>query len=201
MQHVDRRSALRWLALPVAAGVLTACGKQPAAFKGTDITGSGLGMTVALTDHTGRRRTLADFRGKVVAVFFGYTHCPDVCPTTLGDLKVARQQLGAEDAQQVQVLFVTVDPERDTQQALSQYVPAFDASFLGLRGTPEELKTLAGQMKFFYARANQTGSDYTMDHQAAVYLFDRQGRIRVLETNVAGPATLVEDMRKLLRES
>ncbi|MCW3480144.1 SCO family protein [Neisseriaceae bacterium JH1-16] len=189
MRRTDRRTALRYLTLPFAAGLLAACGKQAVDFNGTDISTSSLTMNVALTDHTGRRRTLADFRGKVVALYLGYTHCPDVCPATMGELKLAKQ---------VQVLFVTVDPERDTQQVLDHFVSAFDPRFLGLRGPPDELKALAGQLKVFYERTGQANGDYAMMHYDGVFLFDRQGHIRVIERSGIGSAALAADMRQLV---
>lgn len=200
MPFIDRRSVLRYLTLTLAAGFLVGCGRRPAAFNGTDITASSLTMNVTLTDHTGRRRALADFRGKVVAMFLGYTHCPDVCPTTMGELKLALQRLG-QDAGQVQVLFVTVDPERDTQQELARFITAFDPRFLGLRGTQDETQALARQMKVFFQRENQAGKDYAMTHYAGVFLFDRQGHIRILERSGTGVDALAEDMRLLLEEA
>lgn len=200
MPFIDRRSALRYLTITLTAGLLAACGRRPAAFNGTDISNSTLSMKVALTDHTGRRRSLADFRGKVVALFLGYTHCPDVCPATMGELKLAMQKLG-QDAGQVQVLFVTVDPERDTQQALARFVSAFDPRFIGLRGTEDETQALAGQMKVFFQRENQAGKDYTMMHYDGVFLFDRQGHIRVLERSGTGAEALAADMRLLMEEA
>lgn len=195
--HRGRRVTLRYLTLPLVAGLVAACGHR-ANFKGTDISASPLSMRVALTDHTGRRRTLADFRGKVVAVFLGYTHCPDVCPTTMARLELVMQQLGKE-ADQVQVLFVTVDPEHDTPQVLAHWVTAFDPRFLGLRGTPAELKTLASQLKVYYGRTGQAGDDSIM-HNGNVFLFDRRGAIRVLEYTDADAGTLKHDIRQLLQE-
>jgi len=165
-----------------------------------DISESPLTMNVTLTDQTGRCRTLSDFRGKVVALFFGYTHCPDECPTTLGKLRLALRQLGPEAAR-VQVLFVTVDPERDTPAVLAAYLSTFDPSFLGLRGSQAELKTLIGQMKIVSERSDQEGDGYTLAHSANVFLFDRTGHIRVLEAKAADSAALVADLRQLLRES
>ncbi|MDE2289934.1 MAG: SCO family protein [Burkholderiales bacterium] len=191
-----RRAALRYLAFPLVAGLLAACSRKPV-FKGTDISGSSLTMTVALTDDTGRRRTLADFRGKVVAVFLGYTRCPDVCPTTMGELKLAMQQLG-QQADLVQVLFVTVDPEHDTLPVLARWVTGFDPRFLGLRGTQEELKALASQLKVYYGRTGKTGDDIM--HNGNVFLFDRHGAIRVLEEMGANSTTLAADIRELLKE-
>ncbi|MDR9824823.1 SCO family protein, partial [Vibrio sp. FNV 38] len=138
-----------------------------------DITGSkSFGTDFSLTDHTGKRRTLEDFRGKVVVMFFGYTHCPDVCPTTLAELRAVMDTLG-KDADRVQVLFVTVDPERDTQDLLAKYVPAFDPRFIGLRPANEtELKKVASDFKVFYSKVPGSSPDnYTMDHTAGSYMF------------------------------
>lgn len=191
----QRRVALRYLAIPFAVGLLAAC-SRPVAFKGTDISGSPLTMSVTLTDQNGRRRTLADFRGKVVAVFLGYTHCPDVCPATMGELKLAMRQLG-QAADQVQVLFVSVDPKRDTPQVLARWVTGFDPRFLGLRGTPDELHTLASQLKVFYGPAQQPSSGEIM-HNGNVFLFDRHGHIRVLEQAGVDARTLATDIGLLL---
>ena len=190
-----RRTALRYLSLVPAAMLLVACSRTPD-FKGLDISASPLTMTVTMTDHTGRRRSLADFRGKVVAVFFGYTHCPDVCPTTMAELGRAMQQLG-KDAGQVQVLFVTVDPEHDTLPVLRQWVSAFDPRFLGLRGTPEELKTATSQMKVFGGRSGEP-SDNTIMHNGNVFLFHTKGAVRVLEQTGTDATTLAADIRQLL---
>ncbi len=195
--RADRRAALRYLTLPLVAGLLAACSRKPV-FKGVDISGSPLTMTATLTDDTGRRRTLADFRGHVVAVFLGYTHCPDVCPTTMGELKLAMQQLG-QQADQVQVLFVTVDPEHDTPPVLARWVRGFDPRFLGLRGTPDELKALASQLKVYYGRSGKAGDDIM--HNGNVFLFDRHGAIRVLEETGANSTTLAADMHELLKEN
>ena len=179
------------------AGALAACSGSGPPFKNTDITGADYGKDFTLTDHTGRTRTLADFRGKVVVVFFGYTRCPDVCPTTLADLKSAKEQLG-EDGKRVQVLFVTVDPERDTPQLLAKYVPAFDPSFLGLYGDAAATARVAREFKVFYQKApGRTPDSYTMDHTAGSYVFDPQGRLRLLARQGNVP-NLVADLRTLL---
>lgn len=197
-RDAQRRITLRYLSIPFAVGLLAAC-SRPFAFKGTDISGSPLTMSVTLTDQNGRRRTLSDFRGKVVAVFLGYTHCPDVCPATMGELKLAMQQIG-QTADQVQVLFVSVDPKRDTPQVLAHWVASFDPRFLGLRGTPDELHTLANQLKVFYRPAQQPTSDEIM-HNGNVFLFDRHGHIRVLEQAGVGAHTLATDIGLLLGET
>lgn len=171
-------------------------GKSP--FQGTDITGVDWGKDLQLTDHTGKRRSLADFHGKVVVLFFGYTHCPDVCPTTLGELGITLKRLGA-DASRVQVLFVTLDPARDTPAVLAQYVPSFNPTFLGLTGTEEEIAQTAKSFKVFYKK-QESGSKagYSMDHSANTFVIDQQGRIRLLFGFGSGAAPLVHDIQALL---
>jgi protein SCO1/2 len=173
-------------------------GKQQVTFQNTDVTGLDYAKGFALTDHTGKPRTLADFKGKVVVVFFGYTQCPDVCPTTMAEMATVMQKLGPL-ADQVQVLFITLDPERDTQQLLASYVPAFDKRFIGLRGTPEQTAKTAKEFKVFYAKV--PGSDpnsYTIDHTAGSYVFDRDGRLRLFIRHGQGPDPIVHDLRELL---
>lgn len=166
---------------------------------GTDISGADFGQDFSLTDHNGHTRSLADFRGKVVALFFGFTHCPDICPTTLSDLAAAMKLLGAR-SDDVQVLFVSVDPERDTPEVLKAYVPHFDARFLGLTGTPEQIAATAETFKVFYARQNEAGGgDYTMDHSAGTYVFDRQGKLRIYLRYGQKPAEIAHDLGRLLR--
>lgn len=190
----------RWIIGFLLAALMVACspGASKAQFKGTDITGVDWGKELALTDHTGKRRALADFHGKVVAVFFGYTHCPDVCPTTLGELALALKQLGA-DADKVQVLFVTLDPARDTPAVLSQYVPSFNPAFLGLTGTEEEVARAAKSFKVFYEKKD-TGSKagYLVDHSANTFLLDGQGRLRVLFGYGSGVEPIVHDIKQLI---
>jgi protein SCO1/2 len=176
--------------------VLAAC-SQPG-FNNVDITGANYANDFSLTDHTGARRTLADYRGKVVVIFFGFTQCPDVCPTTLQEMVEVRRELG-RDADQVQVLFVTVDPQRDTREVLAQYVPGFDASFVGLYGAPEEIARTAKQFKVFYQKVpGPTESSYTIDHTAGSYVIDRNGQPRLFLKHNQGAAPIVADLRKLL---
>jgi protein SCO1/2 len=181
---------------------LAACdklpGKQKESFQNTDVTGLDYAKGFALTDHTGKPRTLADFKGKVVVVFFGYTQCPDVCPTTMAEMASVMQKLGPL-ADQVQVLFITLDPERDTQQLLAQYVPAFDKRFIGLRGTPEQTAKTAKDFKVFYSKVPGTEpGNYTIDHTAGSYVFDRDGRLRLFIRHGQGPDPIVHDLRQLL---
>jgi protein SCO1/2 len=141
---------------------------------------------------------LEDFRGKVVLLFFGFTHCPDACPTTLARFKLALQNLG-NDASRVQVLFVTVDPQRDTPEVLKRYMTAFDPSFLGLTGSPEDIARTAQEFKVFYAKVSgRSANDYTMDHSAQTYVFDTEGRLRLYVGHAQGPDDLAHDIKLLL---
>lgn len=165
---------------------------------GTDITGAEFPKGFNLTDHTGKPRKMQDFQGKVVAMFFGYTHCPDICPTTMADLKQAMKLLG-DKASEVQVLFITLDPDRDTQEVLAQFVPGFDNRFLGLRGTPEQTAETAQTYKVFFAKlANNGKSGYTIDHSAGMYLFDKTGKPRIYVQYGQKPADIVSDIKTLL---
>lgn len=184
-----------WLAA-VAAALLAAC--SPPAFKSVDITGANYARDFHLTSHTGAQRSLADFRGKLVVVFFGFTQCPDVCPTTLSSLAEAKKRLGA-DGDKLQVIFVTIDPERDTRELLAQYVPGFDPSFEGLGGTPEEIAATAKEFKVFYQKvAGKTPTSYTMDHTAGAYVFDREGRVRLFIRHGTPVDDIVADLKQLL---
>lgn len=192
------KKLLSIFALALLLGGCDKLADKPASFKNTDLTGLDYAKGFSLTDHNGTPRTLADFKGKVVVVFFGFTQCPDVCPTTLAEMASAMKQLGPQ-ADDVQVLMITVDPERDTQELLAQYVPAFDKRFLGLRGTPEQTAQAAKEFKVFYAKVpgKQPGS-YTMDHTAASYVFDRNGKVRLFVRYGQGVEPLVHDLRQLL---
>src|SRR4051812_271997 len=180
--------------------LLAACGKQQGAlFELTDVTGAPFGKTLELTDHNGQRRSLADFKGKVVALFFGYTHCPDACPTTMAELANVAKELGP-DASRFQVLFVTVDPERDTAEVLKQYVPGFNPAFLGLTGTPEDISRTAKDFKVYFAKQQQPGGSYTMDHSAGTFVFDPQGRLRLFGNYGVGSKPILHDVKVLLKE-
>jgi len=182
--------------LIVLVTVLAAC--QPQKFNAVDVTGSSIGGFLSLTDHTGATRTLRDFSGKVVVLFFGFMHCPDVCPTTLSDMAEVKKKLG-KDGERLQVLFVTLDPERDTQALLAQYVPAFDPSFIGLYGSPEATAEVAKNFKIFYQKVpGTTASSYTLDHTAASFVFDKEGRIRLFVRYGMGPDLIAADLRRLL---
>ncbi|WP_025915575.1 SCO family protein [Herminiimonas sp. CN] len=191
---------------------LTACGDKPLperlqrmvasgkpAFQNTDVTGIDYAKDFALTDHHGKARTLADFKGKAVVMFFGYTQCPDVCPTTMAEMASVMQELGPL-SDRVQVLFVTIDPERDTQALLSQYVPAFDPRFLGLVGDRAATEKVAREFRIFYQKVpgKEPGS-YTMDHTAGSYVFDPQGRIRLFIRHGQGAAPIASDLKLLLK--
>jgi len=190
---------IRRLLAVLALAALAGCGAHGPSFDGSDVTGSSFGRDFTLTDPTGRTRTLADYKGKAVAVFFGYTQCPDVCPTTLAALAGAMKILGP-DADRVQVLFVTVDPERDTPELLAQYVPAFDPRFVGLRGDAAATERTAREFKIIYQKVPGTAPGrYTVDHSAGTFLFDPQGRLRVYEGNAASPEVFAHDLRALLQ--
>jgi len=176
-------------------------GSAPPKFEALDITAVNWGKGFELTDHHGKRRTLADLRGKVVAVFFGFTHCPDVCPTTMAMLGEAVRKLEGE-AGNVQVLFVTVDPKRDTPQVLSQYVPAFHPAFLGLYADEETTARTAKEFKVhFKAHAPNEHGAYSVDHSGQVFIFDKSGKLRLLiRSSGATPDSVARDLRLLLRE-
>jgi protein SCO1/2 len=189
------RSSLLLLALFVAA-----CSPDAPKFRSTDITGADFGKELSLTGHDGKPRSLADFRGKAVVLFFGYTHCPDVCPTTLVDMAGVMKTLGG-DAERVQMLFVTLDPERDTPEVLAQYVPAFDPRFLGLYGDTAATLRAAKEFKIFYEkRAGSTPSAYSVDHSAQSYVIDPQGQLRLFVRHDRIAQDLAEDLRALLTE-
>jgi len=177
--------------------LLSACEKSaPPRFHASDVTGQYAQAGFHLTDHTGKARSLSDFRGKVVVLFFGYTHCPDVCPTTLAGLAQTMRLLGA-DAQKVQVLFVTIDPERDTQALLAKFVPAFDPSFLGLYGDAQATAKAADSFRVNYQK-HQEKSGYTMDHSTFMYVIDAQGKLRLMAGDREPADMLAEDIRLLM---
>lgn len=191
-------TALMLSAAVLAAGCDKLSNKTPA-FVNTDITGLDYAKGFSLTDHTGKPRTLQDFRGKLVVVFFGYTQCPDVCPTTMAKMATVMKELGPA-SKDVQVLFITLDPERDTQELLNAYVPAFHPSFIGLRGDAEATARTAKEFKVFYAKT-PSGDDpknYTVDHMTGSYVFDREGRMRLLVRHEAEPGAIASDLRQLL---
>jgi protein SCO1/2 len=182
------------------AAPLAAC-RRPgsSSFASTDASGVTWGRDFHLTDHRGQPRSLADFRGKVVMLFFGYTHCPDLCPTTLADMASVRTKLGA-DASRVQGLFITVDPQRDTPQVLAQYVPAFDASFLGLYGDLQATAATATEFKvYFAAQPRDAQGNYTVDHSGGIYVFDPRGRLRLMMRPGLSTDAMAADVTLLLK--
>lgn len=189
-----------WILFVVTFIGLVACSKQDK-FNNVDISGStAFSKNFELVDHQGRVRHLDDYKGKVVVMFFGYTQCPDVCPTTMMEMQGVMKLLG-DDAKRVQVLFVTVDPQRDTQEILAQYVPAFDPSFVGLRPRDEQaLKDVTTGFKVFYQKVpGQTEGSYTMDHTAGSYVFDPEGRLRLFVKHGQGGQPLADDIKTLLK--
>jgi len=195
----SRRKAISLIvAAPLLAlGLLAGCTPAEPVFKSTDISGTSYGKTLRLTDHNGQERTLADFKGKVVTIFFGYTQCPDVCPTALSGMSSVMQALGP-DAERVQVIFVTVDPERDTPELLAQYVPVFDARFLGLYGTPEKIAEVAKEFRVFYRKSGDLAGHYTIDHTAGTYVFGPDGRPRLYVKHAEDPTVVAADIKALL---
>lgn len=191
------RSSLILLAVTAVLGA--ACSPEAPKFRSTDISGAEFGKELALTGHDGKPRALADFRGKVVVLSFGFTHCPDICPTTLADMAAVMKKLGP-DAAHVQVLFVTVDPERDTPEVLAKYVPAFDPGFLGLTGDVAATQRAAKEFKIFYEkRGGSPSGAYTVDHSAQSYVLDAKGRPRLLVRHDRIAADLEADLRALLK--
>jgi protein SCO1/2 len=191
---------MRFLIAIVLSALLAACGGEAPKFTLTDVTGVDFGKELNLTDHNGKPRTLADFRGKVVTIFFGFTHCPDVCPTTLAEMAQVMKDLGP-DADKLQVLFVTVDPERDTPQVLKQYVPAFNPAFLGLYGDAAATTRAAKEFKVFFQKQPDKNGGYSVDHSAGTFVLDRQGRLRLFAQYGAGHEALAHDIRILLSAS
>ena len=191
----------RFLTVLLAAALLGGCSIPNAPqFHATDITGVDYGKDFSLTDHTGRARSLADFKGKAVVLFFGYTQCPDVCPTALMTLVQVKKLLGP-DADRLQVLFITVDPERDTQALLAEYVPAFSPDFIGLRADPAKTPALLAAFRIFAQKQGDIASGrYTIDHSAGMYAYDPQGRLRLYFRMNEKPESIAEDLRLLLQD-
>lgn len=198
MSGARRRLLLATLAL--LAGCDRAAGPDlKPQFHATDITGADFGRSLALPDQNGRMRTLDDFKGKVTVIFFGYTQCPDVCPTTLAELAQVKKSLGAE-GDRVQGVFVTIDPERDTPEVLKNYVASFDPGFIALRGTPEQTAAAAKEFKVFYAKVEgKSPGSYTMDHTAASYVLDANGKVRLFVRYGSGAPALAADLKALLK--
>jgi protein SCO1/2 len=193
---ISQVSSLRFWSIITFSLLVAACDGAPK-FKSTDITGADYGKSLELADSSGQLRHLEDFRGKAVVVFFGFTQCPDVCPTTLADLAGVLKNLGA-DADRVQVLFITVDPERDTPELLAQYVRAFDPRFIALRGDLAATQRVAKDFKIYFEKRKQ-GAGYTIDHSAQSYVIDAQGRLRLLVRHDRLVADLPDDLRTVLK--
>lgn len=198
----SRRRLLRMAGasmLLAGSALLAACGKGEApVFHSTNITDTNIGVGWTLPDLSGQPRTIADYRGKAVAIFFGFIHCPDICPTTMAELAQVKEQLG-EQGKDFQVLFATVDPERDTPEIMSAYLEAFDPQAQGLRGNAEQLAAAAQTFKVFYAKVPQGDGNYTMDHSSGVYIFDPQGRIRLYSRYGQPVDQLTSDIRELIK--
>lgn len=200
MSTTTRRRTLAGLGtLTLLAGlVTTGCMKAPVSFNGVDITGADYAKKLNMTDADGKPRSLDEFKGKVVVVFFGYTQCPDVCPTTLAELAAVKKKLG-DDGSKVVGVFVSVDPERDTPEVIKAYVNSFGADFVALRGSVDETKAVARDFKVFFAKVpGKVEGSYTMDHTAGSYVFDTQGRIRLFERYGTAPDALVSDLKALI---
>jgi protein SCO1 len=201
---MNKRNTLKLIASSAlwvgAAGLLSACSDNAPKFAAIDVTGADYARDFALTDHNGQPRTLKDFAGKVVVMFFGFTQCPDVCPTSMNELAEAKKMLG-KDGDRVQGLFVTVDPERDTPEVLKAYMGNFDPTFLALYTTsPEQLASLAKDYKVYYKKVEgKTPTSYTMDHSAGSYVYDTQGKLRLYTRYGTGVQPLVNDIKLLLK--
>ena len=186
---------LGWAAV---LGGLAACADDKPAFRGVDITGADYAQGWELSDQDGQVRTLKDFAGKAVVVFFGFTQCPDVCPTALQEMAQAKQLLGADGAK-LQGVFITVDPERDTPELLKAYMANFGSDFVALRPTPEQLPKVTKDFKIYYKKVEgKTPTSYTMDHSAGSFTFDPQGRIRLYNRHASGAEALAADVKVLL---
>jgi protein SCO1 len=195
---MDRRRLLQLIAAGSVPGLLAACGDRKPQFSAVDLTGADYAKDFQLPDVDGKPRSLADFRGKAVVVFFGYTQCPDVCPTTLAEIAEAKKLLGP-DGQKVQGIFITVDPERDTPEVLKQYVANFGPDFVALRGTPEQAAAVAKDFKVYFKKVEgKAPGTYTMDHTAASFVFDPQGRLRLYTRYGSGAQALAGDLKLLL---
>ena len=194
-----RRRALQAGLAILAGSWLVACSPDKLQFKGIDITGADYARDFKLTDHNGQARSLKDFKGKVVVVFFGFTQCPDVCPTALAELAEVKRLLGPQ-GDRLQGIFISLDPERDTPEVLKAYMANFDPGFLALRPTPEELPVVAKEFKIFYKKVEgKTPTSYTLDHSAGSYVFDPAGRVRLYNRHGSGPQALAADVMLLLK--
>lgn len=206
---MHKRNALKLIAVGAgwagAAGLfglsLSGCSESKPTFNAVDLTGAEYARDFKLTDMNGQVRTLGDFKGKVVVVFFGYAQCPDVCPTTMTEMAQVKQKLG-KDGDKLQVVFITVDPERDTPEIMKAYMGAFDPGFVALIPTPEQLAAVAKDFKVYYKKVDgKTPTSYSMDHSAAQYIYDPQGRLRLYARYGAGVDPMVADIKALLASS
>jgi protein SCO1/2 len=186
--------------LVASAGILSACSEKKPSFSAIDLTGADYARDFALTDHNGQPRSIKDFAGKVVVLFFGYTQCPDVCPTSMAELAEVKKMLG-KDGERLQGLFVTVDPQRDTPELLKAYMANFDPTFLALYTTPEKLEALAKEYKVYFKKVEgKTPTSYTMDHSAGSYVYDTHGKLRLYTRYGSGAAPLAADIKLLLEQ-
>jgi protein SCO1 len=204
-KHSTRRSAIKLVATGAlfawATGALVACSAEKPQFKSIDLTGADYAKGFALTDHNGKPRTLQDFAGKVVVVFFGFTQCPDVCPASMAELAEVKKLLGA-DGDKLQAIFITVDPERDTPEVLKAYMANFDPTFVALRPTLAELPEFAKSYKVFYKKVEgRTASSYSMDHSAGSYIYDAKGQIRLYNRYGSGAEALASDIKLLMKNT
>ena len=202
---MSKRNNLKRLAIlglfAAATGLMSACSDKKPSFAAIDVTGADYARDFSLTDHNGQTRTLRDFSGKVVVLFFGYTQCPDVCPTSMAELAEVKKLLG-KDGDRLQGLFVTVDPQRDTPEVLKAYMTNFAPSFLALYTTPDKLVALAKDYKVYFKKVDgQTPTSYTMDHSAGSYVYDTQGKLRLYTRYGTGVAPLLADIKLLLQSS
>lgn len=192
-------------AIVLLTSLLTGCSNsttEKPTFLSTDITGVDFGKGFNLSDHAGRTRALSDFKDKVVVLFFGYTHCPDICPVVMGNIATAMTKLGPDDASRVQVLFVTLDPERDTPTILKEYLSAFNPTFLGLHGDARVTEKVTNEFKTFYKKQAGTSSGHhTVDHSAGTYIFDAAGKLRLYVSGDKGADVFAHDISELLRTS
>ena len=202
---MNKRNAIKSVAvyamLAGAAGLFSACSEKKPAFAAIDVTGANYAKNFELTDHNGQVRHLPDFAGKIVVMFFGYTQCPDVCPTSMAELAEVKKALG-KDGDKLQGIFVTVDPERDKPEMLKAYMGNFDPTFLALYATPEKLAELAKDFKVYYKKVDgKTPTSYTMDHSAGSYVYDTKGQLRLFTRYGSGAAALTQDIKLLLKEA
>lgn len=199
--NINTLRSCKFLGSLLLMATLIGCSESAIKFNNIDITGSkAFGTDFSLMDHNGQKRQLSDFKGKLLVMFYGFTQCPDVCPTTMTEMQGVMSLLG-KDAERVQVVFVTVDPERDTLELLSQYVPTFDSRFLGMRpASMEDLEKVTKDFKIFYKKVpGKSATSYTIDHTAGSYVFDTKGTLRLFLKHQQGPQLIAEDLAKLLK--